>query len=259
MERVSGPRGTVQHKTFQSVSLNTSRDIWVYTPHGYVPTSGPYPLIILFDGRPYLQGSPDAASLNTLDNLIGAGRMRPAVVCFVDTTGSDRNQILYFNESFASAIARELIPMLRSSYAVSNRAEDVVVGGYSAGGVAAAFVALNHSAVIGNVLAQSGAFGARHPTSLEPNYLAQMYRDSVRLPIRFFLEYGLYETMIAPALPFEELALIEPMTQANRRLRDVLIAKGYEVTARETGGAHNFVQWSATLADGLMTLLAPQR
>jgi enterochelin esterase-like enzyme len=39
----------------------------------------------------------------------------------------------------------------------------------------------------------------------------------------------------------------------------VLQAKGYEVIYRETGGAHEFVHWSATLAEALIALLSPGR
>ena len=42
---------------------------------------------------------------------------------------------------------------------------------------------------------------------------------------------------------------------AIRHLRDVLRAKGYDVTYREVGGGHDYVHWRAMLADGLMTLL----
>jgi hypothetical protein len=41
-------------------------------------------------------------------------------------------------------------------------------------------------------------------------------------------------------------------------LRDVLIARGYDVTYRETGGSHNNLHFRATFADALLTLLAPK-
>jgi hypothetical protein len=45
------------------------------------------------------------------------------------------------------------------------------------------------------------------------------------------------------------------LTVGNRHFRDVLIAKGYDVTYRETGGAHNNLHFRAMLADALLTLL----
>ena len=49
--------------------------------------------------------------------------------------------------------------------------------------------------------------------------------------------------------------LDETNLMGNRHLRDVLLAKGYDVIYREVGGGHDFVHWRAMLADGLMTLL----
>jgi enterochelin esterase-like enzyme len=43
------------------------------------------------------------------------------------------------------------------------------------------------------------------------------------------------------------------------RFRDILLAKGYDVTYRETGGDHSFHRWRATLAEGLMALLRSDR
>ena len=148
-------------------------------------------------------------------------------------------------------MANELLPWLRGQYSITTDAKDVIIGGYSAGGSGAARIAFRHPEAFGNVLGQSAAFGMgfdTHPTITE-------FRDAKRLPIRFYLEVGLYESL-PDQLPVNELALVEGMTIANRHFRDVLIAKGYDVTYRETGGTHNNLHFRAMFADGLMTLLA---
>jgi enterochelin esterase family protein len=62
------------------------------------------------------------------------------------------------NEEFGKFVATELIPWLRDRYNVTREFHDTVVGGQSAGGAAAAYVALRHSDVFGAVLSQSAAF-----------------------------------------------------------------------------------------------------
>jgi len=254
--RTPARRGTVAQKTFKSELLKNVRDIWVYTPPGYSATAGPYPLVVLFDGFTYVSVAGNNAP-STFDNLISDGRMRPAIVCFVNSVNRAAEQGHLGADAYGDAIVRELLPQLRSTYAISASARDTVIGGFSAGGLAASLIALRHSEVFGNVIAQSGAFRLRTSGSAEPNTVAQMYSVTARVPVRFYLETGLYENAPSAHLPLHEMALDEGITASNRHFRDVLIAKGYDVTYRETATAHESVHWRATLADALMTLLEP--
>ena len=250
-------RGTVEPKRFKSELLKNERDVWIYTPPGYTATAGPYPLLVLFDGEAYMRPEFNKALL-TLDNLIAGERIRPVVVCFINSVNRAVDQGLVGAGVYGDAIVRELLPQLRSAYALSMNPRDNTIGGFSQGGLGASLIALRHSDVFGNVLSQSGNFRARTAGSEEPSSIARLYLDAPRQPVRFYIETGLYE--LAPpagSLPMHELALDYGITAANRHFRDVLIAKGYDVTYRETAGAHESVHWRATLADALMTLLKP--
>jgi enterochelin esterase family protein len=121
-------------------------------------------------------------------------------------------------------------------------------------------MALRHSEVFGNVLSQSGVFGAplAGDRLAEPNSISRLFIAAPKLPISFYIEVGLYEGNNGD-LPIDELALTESMVTGNRHFRDVLLAKGYEVTYRETGAAHNNLHFRSTLPDALMVLLAPAK
>lgn len=245
-------RGTIEEKTVASALTKNQDQIWIYTPPGYSRSAGPYPLVILFDGTAQVQNRFMAAP-TTLDNLINDGRIRPAVVCF-DPRNRSYPAGLVGAERFADVLVRELIPMLRASYAISTNPADVIIGGYSAGGRAAAQIALFHPEVFGNVLSQSGAFREASGGD-EPNASARAFLEAPRKPIRFYMEVGRYDNVPAAGRPLYELVLDETNLMGNRHLRDVLRAKGYDVTYREVGGGHDFVHWRAMLADGLITLL----
>jgi enterochelin esterase family protein len=224
--------------------LKATRDISVYTPPGYAPSNGPYPLLILFDGAAYADNAQLGAP-NTLDNLIAEHRIRPTVVCFVS---DNRGNLGKDQRTYAAAMATELVPWLRSSYSVSTDPRNVVIGGYSAGVAGAGTAALYYPAVFGNVLSQSGG-------SLN---LLPLYLEAPKVPVRFYIDSGLYEYNEQPVPP-DERAMNENYLVRTRHFRDVLLAKGYDVTYRETGGAHQGLHWAATLAEGLIALLGPAK
>lgn len=212
------------------------RRVWVYTPPGYKPTGRPYRLLVLFDGRDYTRSIPTPT---ILDNMVADGRIPPTVAVMIDQ--KERMKELYLNPSFSDFVARELVPWVRARYHVTRTAREAVVGGVSLGGVAAAFTAMRHPEVFGNVLSQSGAFQYRHE---DPASLIRSFVERARLPIRFYLEAGLMEVNETPSLLHE-----------NRHFRDVLEAKGYEVTYSEFNGRHDAVCWRGSLSQGLSALL----
>jgi enterochelin esterase-like enzyme len=254
--RPASVKGIVTEQRFVSQSLKNERQVWIYMPPRYNAAAGPYPFVLLFDGAAYVS-SRWLNAPNTLDNLIDSARIRPPIVCFVPAVNRSIEQGYEGADAYGDAIVQELLPMLRKSYAITTDPRDIVVGGYSNGGLAAALVALKHPTVFGNVLSQSGSFRQPAVGSTEPNSIAQMFIASPRLPVRFYMETGAYDSVPAGASPLHELVLDETNTMGNRHLRDVLRAKGYDVIYRETGGGHDNVHWRSMLADGLAALLAP--
>lgn len=251
-ERVAGvPEGTLKEHKIKSDSLKEERTVTIYTPPDYDPKGEQYGLLILFDGGWY-QDNEMVPGPVILDNLIAKEKIRPLVAVFVSQPLQSRSADLSCSESFATFVADELVPWVRKTYHVSTDPKRTIVGGLSLGGLMASYCGLRHSEMFGNVLSQSGAFqwspgelerDERSLPATEPGWLTGQFVASPRHDVRFYLEAGHYEDGGFGSLLAE-----------NRRLRDVLLAKGYPVTWSQFEGAHDFVDWRGSFADGLMTL-----
>ncbi len=183
-----------------------------------------------------------------LDNLIGQKKIPPIVAVFVYQT-ERRNKELACDEKFADFVANELIPQVRKDFHVSSDPDHVIVSGLSLGGLMSSFCAYRHPEVFGNVISLSGSYqwfpGMFDGAHDEPGWLTRQFVASPKLPVRFFLTAGKFENFY----PFSLLG-------ENRRLRDVLQAKGYDVKYFEFSGGHDPVCWRGPFVDGLQWLTA---
>lgn len=245
------PAGKITPLALASTHLGETRRIGVYTPPGHDPTKS-YPLIVAFDGEVY--GLEPGAAIplpQILDNLIAAKKIPPVVLALV-ASGATRNRDLPGSVPFARFIALELVPRLRADHRAGLTPAETILTGSSFGGLASLTIAFAHPDVVGNVLSQSGSFGyqpgeieeGRSLTSQRELFIRQVV-TTPRQPIRFYLEAGLFET-----------DPVENLLGKNRRMRDVLEAKGYAVTYREYPGGHDYQSWRGTISDGLIELLA---
>ena len=261
------PQGRVEKQTIKSAIQKIDRSFSVYTPANYKADGPPNALLIIFDGEDLAS---DQFRLPTLNNLIAASRIPPTVAVFVDNVPRRRLVDLVANPEFADFMARELVPWVRSHYNVTKDAKQTVIIGYSAGGLAAPYVALRHAQVFGNVLSLSGAFwwsfehnggvcGPRCPDSggtggenskdatTEGNFLVKEFLASPKLPLRFYFAAGTFE--------IDRDGGGGGILESTRHLRDVLLAKGYQVHYQQFVGGHDGLSWRGGLGDGLITLL----
>jgi len=245
------PAGTVKELTIDSSEMKEPRKVAVYTPSGYDPKLT-YPLIIAFDGEAYGIGPGPLIPLpRILDNLIAAKKIAPTVAVLVANQGT-RNRDLTASEPFSRFVALELVPRMRNEFRAGMTPAQTLLTGSSYGGLCAAFTALQHPTVFGSVLSNSGAFGYRQgeaerplPIYEERGWLIRKFVTSPKQPIRFYLDAGRFETDGGPG----------DLLSENRRMRDVLEAKGYQVTYAEFSGGHDYQVWRGTIADGLMALM----
>jgi enterochelin esterase-like enzyme len=226
----------------RSATLN-SHDLGVYTPHNFQSEGASYPLVVLMGGSAYMNFVSVPA---TLDNLIAARRIPPVVAVAI----SDSMAELTCSPVYADFLANELVPWMRSTYHATNNPAQTVIGGSSLGGLASMFAAVQHPDVFGKVLSQSGSFwwkrvfGSRlvPDDTTEGVWLTRQIAAKPRLPLKFFMEVGLMEAS-------------EVQLDTNRRMRDTLIAKGYDVRYQEFNGNHNYINWRGGFGDGLVALL----
>ncbi|MBC9903037.1 enterochelin esterase [Achromobacter xylosoxidans] len=235
-------QGTVETKELRSDLMRNTRKIHLYRPAGWQPGAADNHVLVLFDAGAYLGRVPTPT---ILDNMIAAGVIPPTAALLVDNpTAESRSQELPPNPDFADFLAKELMPWARKQ-GISAPAARTVIGGSSYGGLASAYAALRHPEVFGNVLSQSGSYWWS-PAGEEDQWLTRQFVAVRKLPVRFFLGAGLFESGRGG----------QPgILETNRHLRDVLRAKGYLVTHREVAGGHDYLVWRGTLSDGLLDLI----
>ena len=241
------PKGLVQSAPISSRILENERQVSVYTPPGDLPDGGPYPLVVLLDGFDFHR-IVDAPTI--VDNLVAAHRIRPPVVAMVENaTQLSRFTEYMCNPSFADFLADELLPWLRARHdGVAAGASSVVIGGVSAGGLAAAHTAWSRPDAFGAALSMSGAFPYAPIGDSEDEWLTRQIAAADRRAVRWWMNVGVLER-------HPEAEEQVTMVGSNRHLRTVLVAKGYDTRYTEYSGGHEWLNWQATLPLALEDLL----
>jgi enterochelin esterase family protein len=256
VRRPDSPEGRLQKDEIYSSILKEQRGIGIYTPPGYSGKNDADRLLVVVDGEAY-GNDPDplVPTPRILDNLLAAGKIPPTVAILVNTVSElKRERDLKCSDHFEAFLAEELVPWVRRNYHVSKRSADVVVAGSSDGGLLALCEVHQYPNVFGNALSQSGdIFYDPHPKqpsnpyTSDAGWLVRQFLSMPRVPVRFYLEIGTLEA-----------GVVNPVNE-HRRLRDVLIARGYDVSYAEFSGGHDYLTWRNSLGDGLIALLGRHR
>jgi enterochelin esterase-like enzyme len=237
-----GVRGSTHEAVIDSDALGGPRRVAIHLPTNVDPRG--LPVLLVFDGhlsRTVLRVP------TTVDNLIAAERIPPVAVVFVSTPDDIRSQELVPHPSIVEFVASEVLPWAGRSFGVGDPSRNVIAGA-SLGGLVSAFVAMRRPDHFAGVISQSGSFWWPRPADGEPEQLTREYAAADRRPLRFYLDVGIREDGPGPGGAPSQV-------DANRRMRDALVERGYEVTYAEYVGAHDYVNWRRTFADGLLALL----
>jgi enterochelin esterase family protein len=251
-ERAGVAAGRIEKHQLKSALLNNDREIAVYLPPGYSKMEKTYPALVPFDEVAYLGDENHLALVPTptiLNNLISEKRIPPMVALLVGNAPGARSRELTCNPVFADFLVSELLPWAHSLYNFTTDPRQVVIGGSSFGGLAATCAGLRHSEAFGNVLSQSGSYWwtpSGEETNSWPNWVAKKFIASPKQTLRFYLDAGSEEIDLSGAG--------NSILLTSQNIRDVLLAKGYEVHFQEFEGGHDYLSWRGTLAEGLIVL-----
>lgn len=189
-----------------------------------------------------------ARAATILDNLIGAGTIPPCVAVFVNPANEHGRVADYdLNLRYRDFICDEFVPWIEGRYATQPAANRRAIVGASFGALIALLIAHDRPDVFGLVGSQSG-FVSRADSAI-----IRLYDRHPPLPLAIHLIVGTYETQIGA---FERGAEEADFLRGNRRLRDVLLARGYRHAYAEYHEGHSWGLWRAQLGATLAFLFA---
>ncbi|CAM3902567.1 Enterochelin esterase [Bacillus mobilis] len=146
------PPGKIETYSFHNLNLNNTRKIHVYTPHDYSHISHLQELLIVFDGNSFIN---DFSIARTLNYLIHEKEIPSCIAVAIDPV--DRLEELTYNDKMNTFLTEELLPWIQAKYRVHQEAKHTTIAGFSLGGLAACYAALQNPHIFGNVLSMSGS------------------------------------------------------------------------------------------------------
>ncbi|HDR4724454.1 alpha/beta hydrolase-fold protein [Bacillus cereus] len=232
------PSGRIETYSFHSSVLNNTRNIHIYTPHDYSHTSHLQELLIVFDGNSFIN---DLSIAKTLNYLIYEKEIPSCIAVAIEPV--DRLEELTYNDKMNTFLTDELLPWIQTKYHVYQEAKHTTIAGFSLGGLAAFYAALQNPHIFGNVLSMSGSVhwkkdGYENKIPWTENQISSI--DSNATQPHFYMAVGELEN--------------KPLLTANRRLYKALKEKGYPNTYEEFQGGHDGIWWREKLFDGLKAL-----
>lgn len=232
------PSGKIETYSFHSTILNNTRKIHIYTPHDYSHTSHLQELLIVFDGNSFIN---NLSIARTLNYLIHTKEIPSCIAVAIEPV--DRLEELTYNDKMNIFLTEELLPWIHAKYRVHKDAKHTTIAGFSLGGLAAFYAALQNPHVFGNVLSMSGSVhwkkdGYENIIPWIENQISSI--DSNAMQPHFYIAAGELEN--------------KPLLTANRRLYKALKEKGHQIIYEEFQGGHDGVWWREKLFDGLKAL-----
>ena len=241
LKEPTGARGTLESIEFKSEILQSTRTLQVYLPNGYQSSNEKYPTVFVNYGRMAVDFGKTPTSL---DNLITGGAIQPVIAVFIHPT---RNRFQEYarnaRSQYAQMIAEELVPFIDQKYRTKTTQEQRAIMGGDEGGYSAIYTAFKHPTVFGKVAGQSS-----HLHSAEGDELRAMVKDSRKIPVQFYLDWGKYD--------YRSESSDYNWADNNRNFVKILQDKGYTVKAIEVSEGFGWTSWR-TRTDKILETFFP--
>lgn len=126
------PHGKISYRYYKSTTLNTTRQLLIYTPLGYDPNGKTkYPVLYLIHGGSDTEETWTKVGRANLiaDNLIAQGKAKPMII--VMPYGNVRPSPM---PDFTKDVVNDIIPFVEANYQVQKESKGRAVAGFSVGG-----------------------------------------------------------------------------------------------------------------------------
>jgi enterochelin esterase family protein len=254
------PKGTVKGPVTlpSQVYPGVAHDYWVYVPAQYDGKTE-VSLTVFNDGASYLQPDGYYRAVNVLDNLIYRGELPVMIAAFIDpgkfTEGGASNRQAEYDppdDRYSQVLVDELLPRLYAEYRITRDPERHAIAGWSSGAIAAFTVAWHRPDHFRKVLSGIGTYVNLAGGHVYP----ERVMASERKPIRLFMIDGRNDNRGVNADGRYDQT--RDWFYQNVRLKDALVAKGYDVNYVWGIGVHSHDMGGAMLPEMMRWLWRDQ-
>jgi len=248
------PRGTITKYTFESKLYNNFRDYYIYVPAQYDSTKAAA-LMVFLDGHAYVKEDGDFRVPIVFDNLIHAKEIPPMIGIFINPGHASKeipeNAFRSSNRSdeydelsdrYVNFLTKELIPLIKKQYNISDDPKMHAIAGLSSGGICAFTAAWQRPDHFQKVMTHFGSF-----TNIKGGHVyPDLVRKASKKDIKVFIQDGT-----------NDLDNIHGnWWLSNLQLEAALKFKGYEYKFEKGSGGHNGKHAGSILPESLKWLWA---
>ena len=239
MDTKEVPHGAVSEVTYWSSTLKRFRRMHVYTPPGYESGKGRFPVFYLLHGAFDCDDSWSTVGRAgfILDNLIAAKKAKPMVVVMPAGHTGPFRMGGSFGDEFERDFVNDIMPLVEGRYRVQTDRKSRAIAGLSMGGAQTLNIGMAHLekfAYLG--VYSSGVFslGGRGNTNAPsgPNWEEKNKANLDNAKLKKGLKLVWFAT-----------GKDDFLVNTSRATVDLLKKHGFDVTYKQTEGAHTWIVW----------------